>query len=173
MSEVVTGNPAFSLIAKGKKPELVKAAYHFGVIDTPESSENVAVLRAKLEEEGINDTVFSGYLAELEAAKVAALAAEEAAKVEAEQKNASNQSGGTFDTPTVPVLVVPETPEERHLLVKMKRRNPSMTIRGYKFTTKSPYQVVPEKEAEFIISKYKGFSIALPSEAEAYYEPVK
>ena len=50
MSEATPEKVNFSLIAKGKKPELVKAAYHFGVIDEPESSDNVAMIRAKLED---------------------------------------------------------------------------------------------------------------------------
>lgn len=156
MTEVETpeaeDSALFTAVAKAKKPELVKAAEYFGV--EFEEKENVTVIRAKLVEEGIDDEVYAGWVKELEAK------AKAEAEVKTEEKKASNQTGGSISEPKQ---------EEDTILVKMNRKNPLMIIRGYRFTTADPFRVVPVKDAEFIIHKYKGFSQAMPSEVKEYF----
>lgn len=55
------------------------------------------------------------------------------------------------------------------LLVKMVRKNASFEVLGFRFTQEHPYHLIPVETAEFIITNYKGFQQALPSELADYY----
>ena len=153
---VTSDNTSFTRIADTNKAELKEAAEYFGV--ALEEGDNVDVIRAKFREDGIDDSQWARRDADLEAREKAIQEALEAAEA---QKEAAVESD----------KIEAEKPEEvETLLIKMVRKNPTMNIRGYKFTQKHPYQVVPVRDAEFIVAHYKGFTVATPSEVESYYE---
>lgn len=127
-------------IETARKPLLVEGAEYFGV--ELEEDAKVDEIREAFKEDGIEDDAWAEFVN-----------LREKALEKAEQKADE-----------------PEEDKGEQLLIKMNRRNPSMTIRGHLFTTRHPFQLVPVKDAEFIVSHYHGFSIALPSEAEKYYE---
>jgi hypothetical protein len=54
-------------------------------------------------------------------------------------------------------------------LIKMDRDNPYFEHKGYKFTSEHPYVVMPAADADDILRREEGFSIATPSEAAEYY----
>jgi hypothetical protein len=62
-----------------------------------------------------------------------------------------------------------EEDEEDEALVKYERKNPTWEAAGYTFTQKHPFASVPVSVAEFLITKQKGFRLALPSEVTEYY----
>lgn len=59
--------------------------------------------------------------------------------------------------------------EEPKVLLRMMRTNPLFEVRGYKFAKDHPFNAVNQSDAEYIISNYEGFRVALPSEAEEFY----
>jgi hypothetical protein len=54
-------------------------------------------------------------------------------------------------------------------LIKMNRPNVSYQTRGHTFTQEHPYAIVSADDADYILSKEDGFSIASPSELKEYY----
>lgn len=130
-------------VAKATKKTLVDAADYFGV-DVKEE-DKVADLRERFVDDGVTDEMFTEYLELKETA-------EKAAKERSDEDIESS-----------------EEPEEDKILLKMERKNPSMSIKGHSFTQRHPYQLVPASDAEFIILNYKGFRQALPAEVERYY----
>lgn len=71
------------------------------------------------------------------------------------------------DTPVEQDLE-PESKEDL-ILVRMDRKNGTYETHGLRFTKAHPYKPVPLSVGESIIKTEKGFSIALPSEVEEYY----
>jgi len=129
-------------VAKATKKVLVEAADYFGV-DVKEE-DKVADLRERFEDDGVTDEMFTEYLELKETA-------EKAAEEKSEKADSKDDQG------------------EAKILLKMERKNPSMSIKGHNFTQRHPYQLVPASDAEFIILNYKGFRQALPAEVERYY----
>lgn len=127
-------------IEGAKKGLLKEVAEHFGT--DVGADDGVAEIRKNLKADGITDENVVQFV------ELKKLAEEENAA--AEEKKADD-------------------PDEETILIKMTRRNPSMSIRGHKFTQRHPYQLVPVKDAEFIVQSFTGFSVALPSEVEGYY----
>lgn len=68
----------------------------------------------------------------------------------------------TFDDPA-------ESDVEEKVLLKMTRANGTFEVRGVKFTKANPYAIVKERDADFIMENYEGFSIASPKEVRAFY----
>jgi hypothetical protein len=68
----------------------------------------------------------------------------------------------TFDDPA-------ESDVEEKVLLKMTRANGTFEVRGTKFTKANPYAIVNERDADFILEHYEGFSIASPKEVRAFY----
>jgi hypothetical protein len=122
-----------------KKPDLIEFAEYYGT--DLEGLKTVAEFRAKLEEDGLKDEDWQRFVDS------------KADKVESKPQNSKKVDAKEEDT----------------LLLKMNRQNPSANIMGYHFTTRHPFAVVPVAIAEEIIKNYHGFSIALPSEAESFY----
>lgn len=54
-------------------------------------------------------------------------------------------------------------------LLKMDRENVRFDIRGHKFTQEHPYALVNADDADYILTKEKGFRMAYPSELEEFY----
>lgn len=138
------------------KPQLIKVADFFGAgVDIDEegkTKDTKAEIIAKLEQDGVTEEQYeSQYL-------VALKAAEE--QKESEQEDRAQRVG--TETPS-------KVSKDDTLLVKMKRRNPTFSVMGYNFTQRHPFVPVPTADAEYIINHFHGFSIALPSEVEAYY----
>lgn len=138
------------------KPELIKVADFFGA-DVPidsegKSTDTKAEIVAKLESDGVTEEQYEGqYLVALKAAEDEAVAATEERAQRTGTEPVQQSAGDT-------------------LLVKMKRRNPSFSVMGYSFTQRHPFVPIPSKDAEYIINNFHGFSLALPSEVEAYYK---
>ncbi len=59
--------------------------------------------------------------------------------------------------------------EEATLLVKMTRANGHFEFDGYIFEKTKPFAIMPEDAAERLMNTYKGFSLATPSDARAFY----
>lgn len=68
----------------------------------------------------------------------------------------------TFDEPV-------QSDVEQKVLLKMTRANGTFEVRGVKFTKANPYALVKERDADFIMEHYEGFSIASPKEVRAFY----
>ncbi len=71
---------------------------------------------------------------------------------------------------------LPEAPKEvkvkdvtNSVLLKMTRENGTFEDRGYRFTKSHPFVAVAEEDADFFVTQYEGFRIALPSEVKDYY----
>lgn len=62
-----------------------------------------------------------------------------------------------------------EDKDERKILIKMVRANPLYEIGRYRWTTKHPYVLVNEKDADHILIKEEGFRQATPGELQEYY----
>lgn len=62
-----------------------------------------------------------------------------------------------------------ESDVEEKVLLKMTRANGTFEVRGTKFTKANPYAIVNERDADFILEHYEGFSIASPKEVRAFY----
>ena len=60
------------------------------------------------------------------------------------------------------------TTNEKYLL-KMERENVRYDVLGHKFTQEHPYALVSPSDAEYILTKEKGFRQAFPSELEEFY----
>lgn len=54
-------------------------------------------------------------------------------------------------------------------LIKMERKNVRFDVLGHKFTQEHPYALVGAAEADYILTKEKGFRMAFPSELEEFY----
>jgi hypothetical protein len=54
-------------------------------------------------------------------------------------------------------------------LIRMDRENPTFQIRGYKFTQQSPFALVTEEDAEYLVDLNEGFYYATPKEAAEFY----
>jgi len=59
---------------------------------------------------------------------------------------------------------------QKNLLLKMTRQNPTFETYGYRFTRESPYRAVPAEDAEKIMSEHEGFVIATPSEVKSFFD---
>jgi hypothetical protein len=80
---------------------------------------------------------------------------------------AENIAEATTETPTFDDPV--ESDVEEKVLLKMTRNNGTFEVRGVKFTRANPYAIVRERDADFILEHYEGFSIASPKEVRAFY----
>lgn len=60
-------------------------------------------------------------------------------------------------------------PNQKTVLVKYGRPNPTFEILGFTFTTRHPFASVPEDVAEHLIRNVTGFRLALQSEVTDYY----
>lgn len=70
-------------------------------------------------------------------------------------------------------VIVQETPvynPKDKLLIKMIRENPLFEVRGYRFTSAHPYNLVNPVDADYILRHEDGFRQALPSELEEFYD---
>lgn len=59
--------------------------------------------------------------------------------------------------------------DEKLVLVKMTRVNPLYEVKGYRFTSAHPYQLVNEDDADYILLEEDGFRQATPKELREYY----
>lgn len=95
------------------------------------------------------------------------------AEAEAEKVKNAEQKAETDDVEAREVAEEAEEDEpkvaEDEILVKYERKNPTWQAAGYTFTKAHPFASVPVSVAEFLISKQKGFRLALPSEVTDYY----
>lgn len=55
------------------------------------------------------------------------------------------------------------------VLVKMERANPYFEVKGYTFTSRNPFQLVKEDDADFLVTEMHGFRMATPREVKEYY----
>jgi len=59
--------------------------------------------------------------------------------------------------------------EERPILIRMVRKNPTYEVRGYRFTQDQPFVPVTEEDADWLMENEEGFRQASPSEAREFF----
>lgn len=71
----------------------------------------------------------------------------------------------------VRIVVKEETPlhTREEWLIKMDRENPLYEVRGQRFTQENPFALVSPEDAEYLLTKEKGFRQATPGELQQYY----
>lgn len=71
----------------------------------------------------------------------------------------------------VEIVVKEEVPlsSKQEWLIKMVRANPLYEIRGHRFTRDNPFALVSPEDAEYILTREKGFRQATPSELQEFY----
>lgn len=58
---------------------------------------------------------------------------------------------------------------EPKILVRCTRENASFQVRGHTFTQESPFGIMPETDALYVLKNVDGFRRADPAEAEEFY----
>lgn len=83
------------------------------------------------------------------------------------KKNLDPEAG---PEPEPEVLVADKVDPATGVLLFMDRANPTLMVRGYRFTQEHPFATVKAEDAMYIIRNYTGIRPALPEEAERYYK---
>lgn len=149
---------------------LYEAAAMFAVdLDSAKNSKgklNPTLVAAAFAEEGVTFDMYTALKAqheekkaELEAERLAALAAEEALQDDEDLE------------PVEDAVLVPKrrAKREAEILVKMDRQNPHFETHGKVFTLQHPFVVMTPDEAQEIFDSEWGFRQATPREAQEYY----
>jgi len=138
-------------VIKANKKNLLEVATAFGV--TVDPADNIKVLQAKIEADGITPEYISKTRPDL---------VMEMHPTAAEAPSVPNPLN------TTPVALPGEV-NDRINLVKMVRRNASYEIRGHKYTQDQPFNLVNDEDATFLVETDRGFTMASPSEVKAFY----
>ena len=77
----------------------------------------------------------------------------------------------TVEAPAPAFLVAEPVQAALPSLVKMipPRQNVRYDVRGYTFTKEHPYALVKPQDLEYVLTHEEGFRVALPSEAQEFY----
>lgn len=134
-----------------KQPELLKLAEDFGT--EADETLNEAQIIARLVEDGMTQELFDTFVEGRAAAE--AEAADVPQEVEPSEKTPKKRGK--------------KEEVEEQVLLYMERENPTYRIRGYTFTSKHPFALVKEKDADFITQHEEGFRYATPREAAEFY----
>lgn len=59
--------------------------------------------------------------------------------------------------------------DDKVMLIKMRRANPTFEFRNYRFTKENPFVLMREDDASALLSFERGFVTATPQEAREYY----
>jgi hypothetical protein len=122
-----------------KKDELLEVADKFGVDVKP--TDTKAVIIAALAEDGVSYEDAISY-----------------------DENLVKQ-----DEAEIKKDVSEDVPDQTQHLLRMTRANGTYEVRGYKFTSAHPFQLVSEYDAEWITENVDGFRYATPKEAKEFY----
>ena len=142
-----------------KKAELLAAADHFGVEVDAEHDTNPQLVE-KLVNDGISFAMYQEAFPEDEPEEDEAKAE---ASVEEEPENVEDEVAEVEEQPRTVV-------GKNVTLIKMIRNNPVYEVRGYRFERdKRPFVLVDNADVDFLIEVEGGFTVAKPSEVEAFY----
>lgn len=146
-----------------------KVARYFEVSLPKDKAVEVATnrdLNAAFRDNEIDDSLYESIYLQDEAggkpAEESDVLKDETGEVEKENEDAKNAAENSDDDSSV-------DEKSQKILIKMTRGNFHFEAYGYTFTREHPFALVDSKTAEAIVRDYEGFSPAMPSEAEDYY----